>query len=109
MEDNQENESLYIPQGIKKKREYFSGYGKYELYITLVSVFIASIICFLIYTIFRNLLLAVFLILVIPFTTVLYIAKNDSNISVVDEIRFMVRFMKDQKKYLYVYQDEWLV
>lgn len=106
MEDNQSKEALYIPQGLKKRMEYFSGYGKAEFAKTIIVTLITAIVCVLIYLFTKNPFIAVLTVLIIPSTTVIVLIKNDSNISVVDQVKFMVRFMKEQKKYKYIYQDE---
>lgn len=107
MEENQKKETLYIPQGLKQKREYFDGYGNYELCITIIATLCTAILSYLINKISGNLILAIFLLLAIPSTTVLFVIKNNCNISVVDQIKFMIRFAKSQKKYPYVAKDEW--
>lgn len=35
------------------------------------------------------------------------LTKDKTNVSVVDQIKFMVRFHKSQKVYRYKYLDEW--
>jgi hypothetical protein len=106
MEDVIEKEMLYIPQGLKKKREYFDGYGWQEFKATLISVVITAVICFLIYIISKNLVITTLTFLSIPSTTVLFVVKNDSNISVIDQIGFMARYVKEQRKYEYRSGDE---
>jgi ABC-type transport system involved in cytochrome bd biosynthesis fused ATPase/permease subunit len=106
MEDNQAKESLYIPQGLKKKMEYFSGYGRAEFVKTIIVTLITAILCVLLFIIKVNAVIVVLTFLIIPSTTVIVLTKNDSNISVVDQVKFMVRFQREQKKYKYIYQDE---
>ena len=106
MEDNQSKESLYIPQGLKKKMEYFPGYGKAEFVKTIIVTLITAILCVLLFVFMGNAVIAVLTFLIIPSTTVIILIKNDSNISVVDQVKLMVRFHREQKKYKYVYQDE---
>ena len=106
MDDIIEKDMLYIPQGLKKKREYFDGYGKHEFQITLIAAAITIGICFFVYLFSRNLVFMVFTFLALPSTTVLFVIKNDSNISVVDQIRFMVRYAKEQHVYEYRARDE---
>lgn len=105
--DEEQKEGLYIPRGIKTKREYFYGYGKQELMITVISSFIAVGIAILIYILSQNMIIAVFEVLALPSTVILVVVKNDCNISVVDQVTFMLDYARDQKKYYYVYQDEW--
>lgn len=109
MEEEQEKESLYLPQGLKKKREFFDGYGQHEFNITIIVTLITIVICALFYMINKNLVAAIFLVLAIPSATVLFVVRNDCNISVVSQVKFMLRHAKEQKKYPYVYQDEWKI
>jgi len=39
---------------------------------------------------------------------VMMLTKDHSNISVVDQVGFMVRFARSQKFYPYKYLDEWM-
>jgi len=39
--------------------------------------------------------------------SVMMLTKDHTNISVVDQVGFMVRFARSQKYYPYKYQDEW--
>ncbi len=107
MDEEQNKEGLYIPQGIKTKREYFYGYGKKEFTITLLATFIALAIGFLIYIPFMSIIASVFEVLALPTATVFVIVKNNCNISVADQVKFMLDYARVQKKYYYVYQDEW--
>lgn len=103
----EQKETLYIPQGIKKEREYFTGYGMKEFKITMVSAIIALIIAFIIYMLTKIQIAAILSFMIIPSTTVLGVVKDESNISVVDQIRFLIEDSKSQKHYPYVAKDEW--
>lgn len=102
----EQNETLYIPQGIKKEREYFSGYGMHEFKLTLASVLITAIIAISIYLLTKNEILAIFIVLAIPSTTILCVVKDESNVSVADHIRFMIEDSRTQSHYPYVAKDE---
>lgn len=108
MEDEQE--SLYMPQGLKNRREFFEGYGKEEFHITILSGIIAAIlgICICIIN-SRLLVVGVLIFLVIPTTTVMAVVKNNCNISVVDQLAFMIEHGREQKEYDYIYLDEWKI
>lgn len=107
MEGDKTKESLYFPQGLKENREYYDGFGKKELQITGVGTAIGSCIDVIIYLFNNNVLLCVFIFLAIPATIVMCVVKDTSNISVVDQIKFMIRFSRSQKRFRYIYQDEW--
>ncbi len=107
MEDQEKKDGLYIPWGIKLEREYFYGYGKKELIITIIFTLLGAGIGIFINLVTGNIIAAVLEVLILPTTTVFCIVKNDCNISVVDQLKFMVDHAKEQKKYYYVQQDEW--
>lgn len=102
-----EKETLYIPLGLKTRTEIFEGFGKEELLKSIGATFIASIIDAVIYLITRNTAFCVVFILSSIAGSVMMLTKDKTNISVVDQIKFMVRFHKSQKVYRYKYLDEW--
>lgn len=97
---------LYIPQGLKQKREYYEGFGKKELTITIIGTLIGGIIDAVYYMISHNLMVTMFIIIAIPATIIISVIK-DNNISVIDQISFLSYFSKSQKQYDYVSKDEW--
>lgn len=98
---------LYIPQGLRYKREYFAGYGFKEFQTTIIATILTAVLSVVVFMFSSNLVIAVLLFLMIPSTVVVAIVKNDSNVSVADQISFMLTYAKEQKRYDYVYQDEW--
>lgn len=104
---DKQKDTLYIPQGIKKEREYFDGYGIKEFKITMVSVLIALLIAGVAYLITRIQVVSVLIIMIIPSVTVLGVVKDESNVSVVDQILFILEDSKTQKHYPYIAKDEW--
>ena len=50
----EEKETLYIPQGLKTRSELFDGYGKEELFKTIIVAIIVGIIDILIYIFTKN-------------------------------------------------------
>ncbi len=97
----EEHNALYMPQGIKNRREYFEGYGAKEVRITVITVILAAVISYFTFMISGEQIVAVLLFLVIPTTTVLTIIRDSSNTSVIDQLCFMIRFRKSQKYYPY--------
>ena len=102
-----EKETLYIPLGLKTKTEIFDGFGKEELFKAIISTLIAAAIDVVIYLIFRNVVVTIVFILSAMAGSVMMLTRDMSNLSVVDQIKFMIRFAKSQKKYKYKYLDEW--
>ena len=105
--ENNEKETLYIPLGLKTRTELFDGFGKEELFKSIVVTLIAGGVDAVIYIVSKNIVICVVLILSIIAGSVMMLAKDQSNISVVDQIKFMIRFAKSQKRYPYKYLDEW--
>ena len=106
MEERKKN-ALYIPQGLKTRVEIFDGYGKEELMKTLLVTTFVGVIDVFYYLIFRNTVVSVVMILVAIAGSVMMLTKDHTNISVVDQVGFMVRFARSQKIYPYKYLDEW--
>lgn len=106
MEERKKN-ALYIPQGLKTRVEIFDGYGKEELMKTLLVTTLVGVVDVFYYLIFRNTVVSVVMILVAIAGSVMMLTKDHTNISVVDQVGFMVRFARSQKMYPYKYLDEW--
>ncbi|WP_430885119.1 hypothetical protein [Fusibacter sp. JL216-2] len=106
MEERKKN-PLYIPQGLKTRVEIFDGFGKEELFKTIIVTIVVGILDILYYLIFKNTVVSIVTILVAIAGSVMMLTKDHTNISVVDQVGFMVRFARSQKFYPYKYQDEW--
>ena len=100
-------QSLYIPQGLKVRVELFDGFGKEELFTTILVTIVVGVMDVLFYLLFRNVVTSVVTILVAIAGSVMMLTKDKTNISVVDQIGFMVRFARSQKVYKYKYLEEW--
>jgi len=68
---------------------------------------IAALVDGVIYLITKNIAIAVVFILTAIAGSVMMLTKDKTNISVVDQIGFMIKFFRSQKKYKYKYLDEW--
>jgi hypothetical protein len=106
MEERRKN-PLYIPQGLKTRVEIFDGFGKEELFKTIMVTLLAGIMDFVYYMISKNVVVSMVSILVVIAGSVMMLTKDRSNISVVDQVGFMIRFARSQKFYPYKYLDEW--
>jgi len=106
MEERKKN-PLYIPQGLKTRVEIFDGFGKEELFKTIIVTIVVGILDIMYYLIFKNTVVSIVTILVAIAGSVMMLTKDHTNISVVDQVGFMVRFARSQKYYPYKYQDEW--
>lgn len=103
----EDTNSLYIPLGLKEKNELWDGFGKEEAIKALIFNIFTGIIDALIYFSTKNLIFCVVFILVSVGGSIMMLTKDTTNLSVVDQIRNMLRFAKFQKYYPYKYRDEW--
>ncbi|MCK9443820.1 MAG: hypothetical protein M0Q14_04705 [Tissierellaceae bacterium] len=103
----EDSNSLYIPLGLKEKNELWDGFGKEEAIKALIFNIFTGIIDALIYFSTKNLIFCVVFILVSVGGSIMMLTKDTTNLSVVDQIRNMLRFAKSQKYYPYKYRDEW--
>lgn len=106
LEERKKN-TLYIPQGLKTRVEIFDGYGKEELMKTILMTIVVGVLDIFYYLIFKNMVVSVVTILVAIAGSVMMLTKDHTNISVVDQVGFMIRFARSQKIYPYKYHDEW--
>lgn len=95
---------LYIPSGLKLRSEIFNGFGKEELINTIVACIVFSIIDFIIYLITKNTVISVVFILTTFSGTILMLTKDHYNISVVDQVGFLLDYALKQKNYMYKYE-----
>ncbi|MDA3846928.1 MAG: hypothetical protein PF505_10380 [Vallitaleaceae bacterium] len=100
-------QTLYIPHGLKTRVEIFDGFGKEELLKTILVTLVAGGIDALLFLIFRNVVTSMVFILIAISGSVMMLTKDKTNISVVDQVGFMVRFARSQKVYKYKYLEEW--
>ena len=98
---------MYKRQGLKTRVEIFDGFGKEELFKTIIVTIVVGILDIMYYLIFKNTVVSIVTILVAIAGSVMMLTKDRSNISVVDQVGFMIRFARSQKYYPYKYQDEW--
>ena len=98
---------LYIPLGLKENNELWDGFGKEEAVKALIFNIFTGIIDALIYFSTRNLIFCIVFILVSVGGSIMMLTKDTTNLSVVGQIRNMLRFAKSQKYYPYKYRDEW--
>lgn len=103
MEDK--NNSLYIPANIRTRLEFFKGYGVSELVTTVIVVAFSLPIIFLLYKL-KSTLVAIIALLIIISATVISLVKDDNNLCVVEQVKYMIINMKTQKKYEYKYYDK---
>lgn len=104
MEDKNNN-NLYIPANIRTRLEFFKGYGVKELVTTILVVTFSMPVVFLLYK-FKSTLVAIIFLLFIISASVISLTKDDNNLCIVEQVKFMIRNAQMQKKYKYKYYDK---
>lgn len=110
MADLEEKESmeLYMPSGLKMKKEYFPGFGKEELIPTLISIFIFLIVDSVAFLTGIHDITVLFFIPLLGVSVVgMMQIKGELNLSPVDIIKLELQFAKSQKYYPYIAKNEW--
>lgn len=105
----QENiDTLYIPTGLKIHKEIYSGFGKNELIQAVTgTIVIAALDIFFVLIIFENLPVFIIVLLLGVCMSVMCVQKDVTNLSVLDMIVNLYKYMRSQKKYYYKAIDEW--
>ena len=98
---------LYIPTNVKTRLEFFKGFGIKELTASVIILLTLLPISFFIYKIKGDYLIPVLIEFIGVAITVISITKDENNLCVIDQIRYMLEFIKMQKKYEYRYFDKW--
>jgi len=104
-----ENNTLYIPMGVKTENEFFAGFGKRELLEAAIGCTFALAVSFFIYLISGNVTNTMICILSGIAGSIMMCVKDQYNMSVVGQVKNLIRFYKSQKVYPYVYGKEWEV
>ncbi|WP_025845237.1 hypothetical protein [Paenibacillus ehimensis] len=104
----QELQTLYIPMGVKPEAEWFPGFGKQQLMQTMLGSGIAIILALMIWFMKGSVPFAVVTFLTGVSASVMLTTKDRNNLSVLDQIHFMIRFAKSQKVYSYRSMNDWV-
>ncbi|MGG4220619.1 hypothetical protein ABEW32_20655 [Paenibacillus jamilae] len=104
---NQEPQTLYIPMGVKPEAEWFPGFGKQQLGQSAIGSILAVALALLIWLFKGSVPFAVVTFLSGVAASVMMTTKDRYNLSVLDQLRFMVKFKKSQKHYPYRALPEW--
>jgi len=99
--------TLYIPQGIKTKKEIFDGFTKAELWQALIGIGVMELIVLIYYLISGSLVMAMIFAMSAIAAGIMFTVKDNNNLSVVDLMKHMIRFSRSQKQYPYVNLNEW--
>lgn len=102
-----EDDKLYIPMGVKTEVEIFPGFGKKQLLQSVIGSLGTGAVSFFVWLLSQNVTFTVIGILTGIVGSVMMTTKDQTNLSVVDQLQNMVRFARSQKYYPYRYGDEW--
>lgn len=103
-----EDTKLYIPSNVRVRLEFFKGYGVRELISTIIVVIALIPISIIIYYLGnQNYLLPVMIEMFGVVATVVATTKDENNLCIVNQVKYMIDFVKTQKKYEYEYYDKW--
>lgn len=103
----EEDLKLYIPLGVKPEAELFTGFGKKQLLQSIVGSLGMGGVAALVWLFTGNVTTTVVIVLAGIFGSVMMTTKDQLNLSVVDQVQNLVRFLRGQKVYPYRYGDEW--
>ncbi|MFS0723691.1 hypothetical protein [Paenibacillus sp. 1P07SE] len=102
-----EEQSLYIPLGVKPEAEWFPGFGQRQLGQSAVGSLAAVGIALFLWLMGGSVPLAMVVFLIGVSASVMMTTKDRHNLSVLDQITFMIRFAKSQKFYPYRSLSSW--
>ena len=100
-------EKLYIPVGVKPEAEFFRGFGRKQLIQAAIGSIGFGIIAALLYLLTCSVTTVMITALSGIAGSIMMTAKDQNNLSVVDQVCSMIRFARSQKVYLYRYGKEW--
>lgn len=101
------DDKLYIPMGVKPEAEFFPGFGKKQLFQAVIGSLGAGAVAVVIWLVSGSVTPTVITVLAGIAGSVMMTVKDQSNLSVIDQLQNMLRFRKGQKFYPYRYGDEW--
>ena len=107
MNEHDNEYKLYIPTNVKTRLEFFKGYGIKELISTVIVLVALLPINFIVYKLKDNFLLPVVIEFIGVAGTIIATAKDENNLCVTRQIKFLIDFANTQKQYRYKYFNKW--
>lgn len=102
-----ENDTLYIPMGVKMESELFNGFGKREFKQAFVGSAFGIFGAFILWCTTDNIAFTMIMVLTSIFGSVIMTTRDSNNQSVVEQIHNMMAYARTQKIYPYRYREEW--
>lgn len=87
--------------------EFFKGYGVKELISTIIVFSCLLPISSIVYKLKGSFLLPIVIEFIGVAGTIIATAKDENNLCVVKQIKFLIDFSKTQKEYRYKYYNKW--
>ena len=105
---NEENRDykLYIPSNVKTRLEFFNGYGISEFISTVIVASVLLPISFFVYKLKGDFFIPVIIEFIGIAGTIIMTTKDVNNLCVISQIKFMIDFVKAQKRYDYKYYNK---
>lgn len=95
---------LYIPVNIRKRKEYFDGFGRTEMIQTIIGIAVGAVVGILIFLLkTHNIIVIVATIIGFGGATFMLVKKDHTNRSTIDGLKSMIDFNRSQKRYYYKY------
>lgn len=106
--DEDEKLPLYMPYGLKLKKEYFPGYGKQELIPTVIAGILFLFVDVILYLAGVKMIGILFFVPVIGTSSVgMALVKGELNLSPYDIVALEMKYRRERKRYPYIEADEW--
>ena len=99
--------TLYIPIGVKAEAEFFPGFGGKQMFQAAIGSLGFGLVAVIVWLCSASVAGTVVTVLAGIAGSVMMTAKDQTNLSVVDQCANMLRFMQSQKYYRYHYYFEW--
>lgn len=96
--------TLYVPLNIKTRFEIFSGFGFKELFLTIIVTVFTSPIGIITSIIKEDISYGILIIAIIMVATGMALKKNETNLSSLDMINLIYKFINSQQKFKYEYK-----
>ena len=98
--EGREKEDLYIPTYVTAQHEYFPGFGKKELYLTILMSAFVIVFSIILYGISRDLSIVVLTIMIGITACIGFNTRLEGNISMRAFVLLFIAYLKEQQVYL---------
>ncbi len=101
------NYDLYIPSNVKTRTEIFEGYGKNEIIQSVIASAVILGIGLVIFSFNESVSFIVVFVLSGISASIMCVTKDKNNQSVVDHLKNLIAFTRNQQSFKYKYLNEW--